>query len=305
MTQYSDKSVVLLKYGDTPTSANALKMCDNATLSIELKKTECKSRGDGNFPSSEITFDDEGTSAKISPTVSLRTPDDLGTAPAVAELFKVCGLAEEIVADESVTYYPVVDTTTLQKGTLINYVDGEKRVLTGVVGALKFSFTTGEPIKISADLSGYTAIEPTIEANPTDIELDSNSILIVSSVSATTLSGTTINIESLELDLGAEVKDEYLTQAKSFDIVNPAPTITINDKKSKGNISHWSDLKAHTVKSIVIEVVASNGQKMQLKADNLKYNDLSEDDKDGKVYIKRVFDLHPNSNNRKFEIIYK
>ena len=304
-TQYSEKQVVLLKQGSTPDVTNALKMCDNTPLSIELKKTECMSRGDGNFPSTEITFDEDGTVAKISPTVSLRTPSALGVAPATAELFKVCGLDEEIVTDESVTYFPVLDATTIQKGELINYIDGEKRVVTGVMGNLKFSFSTGEPIKIDADLSGYTSIEPTNEANPTGITLDSNSILIVSSMSATTLSGDTINIESMELNLGADVKDEYLTQLKGFDIVNPQPKITITDKKSKGDFSHWTDLKSHTVKSILIEIIASNSQKMQIKADNLKYNDLNEEDKDGKMYIKRVFDLHPNASGRKFEIIYK
>lgn len=292
--QYKERMALLLAFGETPSVSDALSLCDPTEIEPELAKTECNAVGDGGFPSKVVVFDPDGTTGKGGVTMKLQTPNAKGELPRINDLLKTCGLDVDVDSDNGiVTYFPR-DNDTGTRGTLIQYIDGEKRLFDGVVGNMKVEFTIGEPVKFTTDLSGFTEIEPIAEDTPSGIVLDGNPMFVVSSLSVSSLGGSAIRLKSVELDLGVDVKKQNFVGEKEFTALNPQPTLTIEDKKNRGDVAPWSDLKNSVDKNFEIELVASNGQKLKLVSPVCKYNDLSSGDSDGVGTFKRVFDLHPD-----------
>lgn len=300
--QLTSNQTLLAKYGGTPDATNVVTMSENVFFSPKVKNGETNDIGTGAGSGKGYVVPD-WTTVDGTISLNLRASGAAGDAPACAEMLKICSLAETIDAGVSAAYNPSVPLSS--NGTIVDYIDGAKRTITGVVGNLKASFRIGEIAKITADIKGFTDAAPSAEANPT-VTLDSNSNMIVTSVDAVTIGGTTINLTSADFDMGAVIEESYATgNEKEFYIQDFKPTITLNDIKAKGNEAHWTDLSAGNIKEIIITLGSTGGKIAEFKASYCSYFDVGESDNKGAVNIKRTFKCESSAGGDNFTFTWK
>lgn len=287
--QITDKSAVLFKYNGTATSANAVTVTETPFLSPDVKSQEYKEIGSGKLGQTKNYVDANNTTVQFDLVAMLRGNDKTGVAPetppAIADLLKACGLTESIGAD-NVTYAPNHDDVSSSQAVV--YIDDYKRVIDGAIATLKISGTVGECAKATFSVSGYTTPAATSEANPT-VTLDTESLMIVSKVSAITVDGTTINAESFDFDIGNDIKSIYAISVGEFIRTDFKPTITLSGIKTKGDESGWNDLIAEDVREIIIVLGSGVGKTVTITASQAKTSEMSESDNDGMVNFSRTF----------------
>lgn len=99
-----------------------------------------------------------------------------GTAPEIGALLQVCALAENVVADTSVTYARTSTPSAHKDGTLYYYQDGLLRKLYGVRGTVSFALETGGKMMANFELTGHEMCWGTAQAGAaTTITLASTS----------------------------------------------------------------------------------------------------------------------------------
>lgn len=294
--QITDKSAVLFKYNGTATSANAVTVTETPFLSPDVKSQEYKEIGSGKLGQTKNYVDANNTTVQFDLVAMLRGNDKTGVAPetppAIADLLKACGLTEAIGAD-NVTYTPNHDDVSSSQAVV--YIDDYKRVIDGAIATLKISGTVGECAKATFSVSGYTTPAATSEANPT-VTLDTESLMIVSKVSAITVDGTTINAESFDFDIGNDIKSIYAISVGEFIRTDFKPTITLSGIKTKGDESGWNDLIAEDVREIIIVLGSGAGKTVTITASQAKTSEMSESDNDGMVNFSRTFRCQGDAN---------
>jgi len=298
----TDKQVLLAKYGSEPAADNVVNLTEFATLTPKVKTGEYQELGRGLGGTKGYSIPDF-TTTDGSVNVLLRE----GLPPKVAELYKICGLDENLVtdADGNVTeahYTP--SQSPVPDGYLINYVDGEKRIITGVTGNIKISFNVGEMAKATFELKGFTTPETTLEDNPA-VTLDNNDIFIVESIDAITIGGNSYEITNIDFDMGVEIQEIYAIGAKEYQITNFKPKITIKDYRQKGDNAAWSDIANGNIKAISVKLSTGSGRTFELKANYCRLADMTENDNSGNVENNRTYLLEANAGGDNFEIIYK
>ncbi len=294
--QITDKSAVLFKYNGTATSANAVTVTETPFLSPDVKSQEYKEIGSGKLGQTKNYVDANNTTVQFDLVAMLRGNDKTGVAPetppAIADLLKACGLTETIGAD-NVTYTP--NHNDVSSSQAVVYIDDYKRVIDGAIATLKISGTVGECAKATFSVSGYTTPAATSEVNPT-VTLDTESLMIVSRVSAITVDGSTINAESFDFDIGNDIKSIYAISVGEFIRTDFKPTIALSGIKTKGDESGWSDLIAEDVREIIIVLGSGAGKTVTITASQAKTSEMSESDNDGMVNFSRTFRCQGDAN---------
>lgn len=289
--QITDKSVVLFKYNGTVASTDAITVTTTPFLSPDVKSQEYKEIGSGKLGQTKNYVDEQNTTVEFDLEVMLRGNDKTGiapeTPPAIAELLKASGLTETIGASD-VVYTPNHDTVNPSQCEV--YVDDYKRVITGAIANMKISGTVGECAKATFSVSGFTTPQSISASNPT-VTLDEEALLIVSKISAVTLDGTTLNIDSFEFDLGNENINVYAVDVSEYIRKDFQPTITLSGIKTKGDESGWTDLVADSVAEIIIVLGDSTGKQFTITASQAKTSQMGESDNEGMVNFSRTFRL--------------
>jgi len=298
----TEKQVLLAKYGSEPDTDNVVTLNDSVTLTPKVKTGDYKELGRGLGGGKSYSVPDY-TTTDGSVNVLLRA----GLPPKIAELYKMCALDETLVKDDdnNVTeahYKP--SQNPIPNGYLTNYLDGEKRIITGVCGNLKATFNVGEMAKLTFELKGFTTPETTLEDNPA-VTLDDEDIFIVESIDVITIGGTSYEIENVDFDMGVEIKEIYVIGAKEYQITDYKPKITLKDLKQKGDNGVWQDIANGNVKSIDIKLSTAIGRTFELVANYARLTDVSESDNGGNLENNRTYLLESNSGGDNFEIIYK
>lgn len=284
--QLTNKQTLLAKFGGVPVAADVITLSEVAFVNVNVKTGSVKQVGNGSFGGEKGYAVPDMTTAEITANATLSPTLDGDTPPELSDMFRACGLVETVdLVNHNTAYTPFVGM--VDTATFVNYMDGEKRTITGVVANLSMNFTVGELAKASFSAKGFTTPEPTVEANPA-VTLDTNGKFIVDSVQAVTLGGTVINLESADFDLGNQIEEIYAIGKKEFVIVDFAPTIKIKDVKQKDVTTHWTDIKNGTLKAFVI-TLTNGARTLTLTASNCKYSDIGESDNSGKVSIDRTF----------------
>lgn len=152
--------------------------------------------------------------AKVSFKVELQGSGTAGTAPGWGKLLRMCGVAETIVADTSVTYNPV--SAAHESGTLYFYVGATLHKLTGTRGNAKFSVTAQGIPYIEFEFTGLF-VDPAEATRPTpDLSAFQKPTLATSVNTPTfTINGTAFVLRQAMLDLGNEVENRFLIGAES------------------------------------------------------------------------------------------
>lgn len=298
--QLTHKQTLLAKFGGVPVATDVITLSEAAFVKVTVKTGTTNCVGTGTFGNEKGYSVPDMTTAEITANATLTPTADAVTPPSLSALFRACGLVETIGAS-SVKYTPfsgMVDTATL-----INYLDGEKRTITGAVGNMTMNFAVGELAKVSFSMKGFTDAEPVIEVNPT-VTLDcGNGKFIVDSVQAVTLGGAVINLESADFDLGNKIDPVYAIDKREEYISDFVPTIKIKDVKQKSVTDHWTDIKNGTLKAFLI-TLTSGTRTLTLSTPYCNYTDVSEGDENGKVSIDRSFRCEASAGGDNFEITY-
>ena len=298
----TDRQVVLAAYNATPTTDNVVTVSEWSSLSPKVKTTEVKELGRGLGSTTNYAIAD-WTTVEGSITALLRG----GLPPKLAEMYKICGLVEEDDTDSNgnITashFYPA--ETPVTAGNLIVYQDGLKRTISGVAGNLKISFSVGDMVKATFDIKGFTDAEPTSEANPA-VTLDNNQIFITESISAVTIGGDSFEIESVDFDMGVDIKEIYAIGAKEYQITDYKPVLSIKNYSDKTNQTHWADIKNGNIKAISIVLTNGAGNKFTFTANACKLTDVTESDNSGNIEESRTYLCEKDSNGKNFEITYE
>lgn len=285
------KTVVLFKYNGTPLAVNAITTSNTPFVKPNIKRKTYEDIGTGKLGAEKTYMDENQTDTSFDIEVLLRGSDKSGTAPKtapkIAELLKAAGLTET-QGTIDITYTP--NHGYVNTSTCLVYQDDEKRTITGAIADMKIEGTVGEAAKVTFNIQGFTTPSPAVEANPTAI-LDTNSLMIVSKITAITLGGTALNITKFELALNNKIKLDYATAMSEFTRRDFAPTIKLSGIKTKGDLTPWSDLIATTVKEIIITLGAGAGKTLTITATQANTSDMEENDDDGTVAYSRTFDL--------------
>ena len=293
--QNPKKKAVLVKYDGTPTSADAIKMCEPVQFKPNLRKNSCDAVGDGIGEKKE-TIVDSTASTQATIGVKARTSANAGELPHINNLYKIAGLQVAIDDDANTVTYTKAPTMEA-KGTIIDYTDGEKRVITKMLSDMTIEFEKGKVVSLQFPISGEMDVIPVNEANPTDIVLDTNSQFVVDKLTTRSFDGGSLQFKKATFKLGNDIS-ESAVMGEAYRVGKRLPTITIEDDKEVGNIQHWVDIVNQTNRAFSIETVATNGQKMKLEITKMSYENPEESFDDSRVGLSREFNVH------EFSIIY-
>lgn len=284
----TNKNSVLFKYNGAPDASNVVNIEENVMVSPNIDSKEYK-EFDGELGNTKSYFDDEHTTTSFNVKAKLRGNDKTGlapeTPPAVADLLKACGMTETVGAAD-VTYTP--NHGVVSPSQAIVYVDGKKRSVDGIVGNFKLSGTVGECAMVEFELQGYTDIADSDEANPS-VTLDSETLMVVKSVSAVTEDGTTFNLKSFDFNLNNEIIDIYAISLAKFERVNFDPKISLTGYRDSTDTTSWTELAAQTTRAVAIELGSGTGKTVTLTIDSAMPISNSESDDSGKLSITKEF----------------
>jgi len=285
------RTVFLFKYNGVPVVGNAITTLNTPFVKPNIKAKKYVDVGNGKLGGTKTYIDENQIDTSFDVEVLLRGSDKTGalpkTPPKFAELLKASGLTET-QGTIDVTYTP--NHGYLSPSTCYVYQDDEKRSITGAVCNMKIKGTVGEAAKAIFTVQGFTTALPVVEVNPT-VTLDSNTLMIVSKVTAITVAGTQLNITDFEFDLNNENKLDYATAMSEFTRRDFNPTIKLSGIKVKGDLTAWTDLVATSVKEIIIVLGSGAGKTLTITATQASTSDMDENDDDGIVAYSRTFDL--------------
>ncbi len=298
--QLTVKNTLLFKTGGVPADTDNITTSNNVLILPTPKTVEYKNVGNGATGNNKTQTIPELTTTNFSVDVIARTGGALGTAPSYGELLKACGLDEVITANTDVTYTP---TSTFAQGTAKAYLDGSYRDVTGIVGDITFGGKVGELAKFSFAMKVVTTLNETAGANPA-VTIDTNSNLKVENASVITISGASIPLTEFEFKTGNEINETNAVGQNEFYISDIKPTIDVKAVKTKGVADHWADLHANTLKTVVITLGSTAGDKITLTAPYCNPINVSESDDSGKIIYNETFECQSSTGYDNFSIVY-
>lgn len=298
--QLTSKSTVLVNASTIPVAGDVITTDNNVLVSPKTKNITYKDMGNGAQGNEKSLINDDYVTAEFSLDVIAKPASAAGVAPSIAQLFKICGLSETVEAGVSVIYAP---SSTSLSGKATAYLDGSKRDITGIAGDFGFSGTIGGTLKFSFSLKGFTTLEETTEANPT-VTLDTAEPFVIKSITALTVGGSELDIESFDFSMAAAIEEIYAANRKEFYISDFKPNMKMKGVKTKGNQAHWSELKANTKKALIVTLGSEAGKKLTFSAPYCAPVDVSENESGGKVVYERTWNCQNNTGNDNFQIKY-
>lgn len=159
----------------------------------------------GSLSESQPVF--AGSTRSLSFGCELKGSGAAGAAPEIDPLLRMCGLAPTVVADTSVAYSPFNgDAQGNHEQGLLDFYDNEAgaRQMQGCQGNMQLSFTVGEVVFASFDITGHPVPGGRFSASPPTPSFDTT---VPSAVRAINFraGGVSLAIQSLTLDLGNNV----------------------------------------------------------------------------------------------------
>lgn len=300
MKQITSKNTLLLNTAGSPIAADVITTANDVVVIPKVDSKEFKDAGAGAGSTSTYNNPDL-TVADFNVDVTARAAAASGSVPAYASLLKICGMKETINVGVSVVYTPELAGTL---GTAKAYIDGEMREINGMVGSFNISGKIGELAQLSFSLKGFTSIVPTAEENPA-VTLDSNEKLLVKQATVITEGGTPLDLTEFDLDAGMEVEQVYGVDSLEYYVKDFKPTIKIKAIKTKGNTTHWSDLKNNTIKEVIILLGDTAGKQLEIKASKCNPSNVSEADSSGVMVYEKTHICQYTNGGDNFSLTYK
>lgn len=300
-TQQTLKNAVLFKQGGVPDETNVITLDGLVFLNPKVGSGDYSDIGNGQMGNTKSFTDENNVTAEFDIPVIGRGGGTAGTSPKIANLLKCCGLAETITAGTKVEYKPGGDLT---RGQCKVYTDGYVRLVEGIMCDMEISGKVGDLARIVFSAKGYTTAKPTAEANPI-VTLDTENPPIISSATAFTVGGGTINISEFKFSLGNSLQSLYAVDKKEYYLQDFDPSVTTKAIKTKGNETHWDDYVAGNVKVIQIVIGTVPGQIIQIDIPFAKPKEVSESDSNGVVVYDQTYRCQSSVGNDNFTLTFK
>lgn len=270
----SRKRVVAVSYGDAISGTPAADCIHNTSTGVRVApKTasgsfKCLNGGMG----AKVTWRNvDDTTAEVTAECYVEANDTTGAAletlPDWSEMYEICGMTETVdvgtPGQETVTYTPS-GTQPSDASQLAVWVDGTKRVLTGIIGDLTISGTVGEPIKQSAKVMGYTTVTSTTEANPAGTCVTSAALIILKSTDTFTIGGTAYKMQSFTFNQGNQVEKYYAINTKEYELNDFDSTLEVTFLKE--NETLYTTYEAGTSVAVVLQAGSADGKAINITA---------------------------------------
>jgi len=300
--QLTNRNTFLFSTAGTPAATDVITTDNNVFVNPKAKSIEYKDIGNGALGNSKTIVNNDYVTADFTVDVNAKGSGAAGTAPTYGEVLKACGLTETVNASTDVTYTPA---SSFVAGDAIAYLDDYKREVTGIAGTFTFGGKVGEIPKFSFSLKGFTTLDETSEANPA-VTLDPNENLIIKSVTAVTVGGSSISLEDFTFDFGVDIQEVYgVGGLKEYYISDYKPTLKVSAVKTKGNSAHWTELNDNSQKSVIVTLGTTAGGIIEFTAPYCQPTDVSESDENGKVKYDRTWACENSAGGDNFSIVFK
>jgi len=148
----------------------------------------------------------------------------------------------------------------------------------------------GEPLTQSVELSGFTTLTSTAEANPTSVPFNEALLLILKSTDTFTVTGTTYKAQDFTLTQGNDIQKLYAMSTKEYERVEFDSMLEMTYLKENETI--YTDFANGTAHSIVIKAGAVNGKSVKITAAQAQVDSISESSINGKESVTVKFNLN-------------
>ena len=221
-------------------------------------------------------------SAKLEFDVELKGSGTAGTAPALGNLLKACGLGETVDSGKSVTYAPA--SSSISSLTLAAYQDGIIKKIWGARGNVSLKLENGAPGWLHFEFTGadFSVTDGTMLSGVTYESTKPPAFL-----SATfSIDSYSALIGLLEINMNNEVnlrKDANSNSGyKSAVITGRKPTMTMDPEHvTVATYDFFGKLRSGNEGSLSLVLGSTAGNICTIKAPKVQYINISDDVRDG------------------------
>jgi len=232
--------------------------------------------------------------------------DALDTVPQYGELLKIGGFTENVdtttPGEETVTYTWNKDSSPAL-ASAVYYLDGKKQTMTGSVAAnVSFSFEVGMAANISGSLSAFLDNDGVAanEANPT-VPLSDEGCLMVGCADVFTEDGSSIKMQSMEIDMGAQINKFYGLNLKEYETSDFEPSVNVDFSLDGADYNAAiQKLQNETTVDIIVKLGTNagtevSGKTVMFEITNVKFSNYSDSDDNDTVQRTHEFILTADS----------
>jgi len=296
----SRKKVVAVKYGAVVANTDVVYNTEGIQVQPKMQTGNYKSMDGGEGSKSTWRNDDsitcEGVTIKSYIEANDITGAALATVPSWTNVLRTCALKETIdvttIGSEFIVYSPL-DTVLSPASEVAIWTDGEKDLITGVVGNYKISGTVGEPVMHEVSYSGYTDLVPTADPNPAAAGVPSDTLILLKSTDTVTISGVAYKVQSFEFDQGNQTEDFYAIGLKQYDKVDFDATLSVTFYRE--DTVMFSAYKTGTKVPVVIQAGSVNGKSVKISALQAEIEEASRGTDKERETVTVKFSLQPTT----------
>ena len=189
--------------------------------------------------------------AVLTMDIPMTTSGVAGTPPAYGHILQACGMAETIVAGETVTYTPV--DAEPASVTLIVRIDGMSQTIRGCRGTWTISGTIPGPLYMQVVLTGLYE-DPTPGAVPVGMPTVTRGKVNMLSepLTSVTLAAADLSATAFEIALGNAVNPTETASVREVRIVARDPSGTITTEADLAAVNHFAIASAETEQTLTI-----------------------------------------------------
>lgn len=299
----SRKRVVAASYGDAISGTPAVDTIHNTSTGTSAEPTpatgdfKCLNGGLG----SKVTWrNTDDTTTEIVAECYLEANDTTGlaleTLPDWSEVYEICGLTETVDTTtpgaEFIDYTPSGSQPSDLSEAAV-WVDGLKRVATGVVGTLSIEGTVGEPVKQTANIMGFTTITSVVEANPAGTCVASDGLIILKSTDTFTIGGTARKLQSFKFTQGNDNQKFYAVDTKQYEVADFDSLLEVTFLKE--NETDYATFAAGTSVAVIIQAGSADGSAFKFTAAQAVIQDIAGGSNQDKEILTLTFSLQPST----------
>lgn len=201
----------------------------------------------------------------------------------------------------SAVYAPTSVAANLKSASAYFYEDGLRYKLLGAVNDLSFEAQVGQALHVKAKLQANyaapaTASVPSYTA-PTQKIFRATSVLLAFS------DGSTLNIGSFAFDTGTKVEEANETGLHEFNVVDRAPTITI-DPRAVATTAEWAALTANTTFHLIATFTNELSETLVFDAPVAVLIEASRQTRAGQVVSQRKYQLCESTSDDQYSITW-
>jgi len=244
-------------------------------------------------------------SAKLEFDVELKGSGTAGTAPALGNLLKACGLGETVESGKSVTYAPA--SSSISSLTLAAYQDGIIKKIWGARGNVSLKLENGAPGWLHFEFTGadFSVTDGTMLSGVTYESTKPPAFL-----SATfTIDSYAALIGMLEINMNNEInlrKDANSDSGyKSAVITGRKPTMTMDPEHvTVATYDFFGKLRSGNEGSLSLVLGSTAGNICTITAPKVQYTGISDDVRDGIRVLGITCQLNRSSGDDEIKIVF-